>query len=36
VELFLDSVDFEEIDEAIRLGILTGVTTTPTFMYRRD
>lgn len=35
MELFLDSVDFEEIDEAIRLGILTGVTTTPTFMYRQ-
>ncbi len=35
MELFLDSVDLEEIDEAIRLGILTGLTTTPTFMYRQ-
>jgi transaldolase len=34
MELFLDSVDFEEIEQALELGILTGLTTTPTFMYR--
>lgn len=34
MELFLDSVNFEEIEEAINLGTLTGLTTTPTFMFR--
>ncbi|MCP5106808.1 MAG: CBS domain-containing protein [bacterium] len=34
MELFLDSVNFEEIEEAIELGTLTGLTTTPTFMFR--
>jgi TalC/MipB family fructose-6-phosphate aldolase len=34
MELFLDSVNFEEIEEAIQLGTLTGLTTTPTFMFR--
>jgi transaldolase len=34
MELFLDSVNFEEIEEAIKMGTLTGLTTTPTFMFR--
>jgi TalC/MipB family fructose-6-phosphate aldolase len=34
MELFLDSVNFEEIEEAIQLGTVTGLTTTPTFMFR--
>ncbi|MBC8109823.1 MAG: CBS domain-containing protein [Verrucomicrobia bacterium] len=34
MELYLDSVDFKEIEEAAALGIITGVTTTPTFMHR--
>ncbi|MCP4213037.1 MAG: CBS domain-containing protein [bacterium] len=34
MELYLDSVNFEEIEKAITLGTLTGLTTTPTFMYR--
>ncbi len=34
MELFLDSVDFVEIEEAIKLGTLTGLTTTPTFMFK--
>jgi transaldolase len=34
MELYLDSVDFKEIEEATQLGILAGVTTTPTFMHR--
>lgn len=34
MELFLDSVNFEEIEEAVQLGTLTGLTTTPTFMFR--
>ena len=34
MELFLDSVNFEEIEEAIKSGTLTGLTTTPTFMFR--
>jgi len=32
--LFLDSVDFEEIEACIELGIMRGLTTTPTFMHR--
>jgi transaldolase len=34
MELYLDSVDFNEIEEAFQLGFLTGLTTTPTFMHR--
>ncbi len=34
MELYLDSVDFKEIEEAFRLGFLAGLTTTPTFMHR--
>lgn len=34
MELFLDSVNFEEIEEFSRVGILTGLTTTPSFMHR--
>lgn len=34
MELFLDSVDFNEMTDAKQMGILTGITTTPTFMYR--
>lgn len=34
MELYLDSVNFDEIREASSLGYLTGLTTTPTFMFR--
>lgn len=34
MELYLDSVDFKEIEAAFNWGILTGLTTTPTFMHR--
>ncbi|GAB4109182.1 MAG: hypothetical protein OHK0057_07250 [Thermoflexibacter sp.] len=34
MELYLDSVDIKEIEEAFKLGFLTGLTTTPTFMHR--
>ncbi|MCB0784174.1 MAG: hypothetical protein KDC02_08140, partial [Flavobacteriales bacterium] len=34
MELYLDSADLKEIDEAFKLGFLTGLTTTPTFMHR--
>jgi TalC/MipB family fructose-6-phosphate aldolase len=34
MELYLDSVDFNEIQEAFKLGFLKGLTTTPTFMHR--
>jgi TalC/MipB family fructose-6-phosphate aldolase len=34
MELYLDSVDLKEIEEAFQLGFLTGLTTTPTFMHR--
>lgn len=34
MELYLDSVDFKEIEEAFDMGFLTGLTTTPTFMHR--
>ena len=34
MELYLDSADIYEIKEAFRLGFLTGLTTTPTFMHR--
>jgi len=34
MDLYLDSVDFLEIEEAFKLGFLKGLTTTPTFMHR--
>lgn len=34
MELYLDSVDFKEIAAAADLGIITGLTTTPTFMHK--
>jgi transaldolase len=34
MELYLDSVKLEEIEAANNLGIIAGVTTTPTFMHR--
>ena len=34
MDLYLDSVDFKEIEEAFKLGFLKGLTTTPTFMHR--
>lgn len=34
MELYLDSVDFKEIEEAFHMGFLAGLTTTPTFMHR--
>jgi TalC/MipB family fructose-6-phosphate aldolase len=34
MELYLDSVDLKEIEEAFKLGFLAGLTTTPTFMHR--
>ncbi|MDX2188390.1 MAG: transaldolase family protein [Bacteroidota bacterium] len=34
MELYLDSVDFKEIEEAFKLGTLAGLTTTPTFLHR--
>lgn len=34
MELFLDSVDFNEIEECAKMGVMTGLTTTPTFMHR--
>jgi transaldolase len=34
MELFLDSIKYEEVREANNLGFLTGLTTTPTFMQR--
>ena len=35
MELYLDSVDFKEVEEAMKLGIVAGLTTTPTFMHRQ-
>ncbi|MBD3290152.1 transaldolase, partial [candidate division KSB1 bacterium] len=35
MELYLDSVDLREIEDAFQLGFLTGLTTTPTFMHRQ-
>lgn len=35
MELYLDSADFQEIEQAFQLGFLTGLTTTPTFMHRQ-
>ncbi len=34
MELYLDSVKIDEIKAASELGYLTGLTTTPTFMFR--
>lgn len=34
MELYLDSADLNEIEEAFELGFLAGLTTTPTFMHR--
>ena len=34
MELYLDSADRREIEDAFGLGILDGLTTTPTFMHR--
>jgi transaldolase len=35
MELYLDSVDLKEIEQAFQLGFLSGLTTTPTFMHRQ-
>ena len=34
MELYLDSVDFQEIEAALDYGFIKGLTTTPTFMHR--
>lgn len=34
MELYLDSVDFREIEAALDYGFIKGLTTTPTFMHR--
>jgi len=34
MDLYLDSVDFKEIERAFEFGFLKGLTTTPTFMHR--
>ncbi|MEE8093771.1 MAG: transaldolase family protein [Gammaproteobacteria bacterium] len=34
MELYLDSVDFKEIERAVEFGFIKGLTTTPTFMHR--
>jgi TalC/MipB family fructose-6-phosphate aldolase len=34
MDLYLDSVDFAEIEAALEFGIVKGLTTTPTFMHR--
>jgi len=34
MELYLDSANMQEIEEAFQLGFLAGLTTTPTFMHR--
>ena len=34
MELYLDSANLNEIEEGFKLGFLTGLTTTPTFMHR--
>jgi len=34
MELYLDSVDFKEIEAAFKYGFIKGLTTTPTFMHR--
>ena len=35
MELYLDSANLGEIEEAFELGFLYGLTTTPTFMHQR-
>jgi len=34
MELYLDSANLQEIEEAFELGFIDGLTTTPTFMHR--
>lgn len=34
MELFIDSVDMDVIKQAVDLGFIEGITTTPTFMHR--
>src|SRR5690606_24652698 len=34
MDLYLDSVDFKEIEAAFDFGFVKGLTTTPTFMHR--
>ena len=34
MDLYLDSVDFKEIERAFEFGFVKGLTTTPTFMHR--
>ena len=34
MDLYLDSVDFQEIERALEFGFIKGLTTTPTFMHR--
>lgn len=34
MEFYLDSANIAEIEEAMNLGFITGLTTTPTFMHR--
>jgi transaldolase len=34
MELYLDSVDFAEIEAGLEYGFIKGLTTTPTFMHR--
>ena len=34
MDLYLDSVDFQEIEQALDFGFIKGLTTTPTFMHR--
>jgi transaldolase len=34
MDLYLDSVDFGEIEAALEFGFVKGLTTTPTFMHR--
>ncbi len=34
MELYLDSANLKEIEEGFKLGFLTGLTTTPTFMQK--
>jgi len=34
MDLYLDSVDFKEIEAALDFGFIKGLTTTPTFMHR--
>ena len=35
MKLYLDSVDFTEIEKALEFGFISGLTTTPTFMHRQ-